>query len=129
MDLLGSTRAVVEGAAVVESYDYDSWGLLLPGRTLGSGTTAGFAGKERDAESGLDYFGARLYMAALGRWTTVDPPATRFQVGVRIITSPITRWGSGIRMGFLQNAATSRTWLWPMSVVMQKLRMKQWWKS
>jgi RHS repeat-associated protein len=77
-DLLGSTRAVVEGAAVVESYDYDPWGLLLPGRTLGSGTKDGFTGKERDAESGLDYFGARHYMAALGRWTTVDPPADSF---------------------------------------------------
>ncbi len=72
-DLLGSTRAVVEGAAIVESYDPEPWGLLMPGRTLGSGTKEGFTGKERDAESGLDYFGARLYMAALGRWTSVDP--------------------------------------------------------
>jgi RHS repeat-associated protein len=72
-DLLGSTRAVVEGATIVESYDPEPWGLLMPGRTLGSGTKEGFTGKERDAESGLDYFGARLYMAALGRWTSVDP--------------------------------------------------------
>ena len=34
-DLLGSTRAVVEGAAIVESYDPEPWGLLMPGRTLG----------------------------------------------------------------------------------------------
>jgi len=77
-DLLGSTRAVVEGATVVESYDYDPWGLLLAGRTLGGGTKEGFTSKERDAESGLDYFGARYYMPALGRWTTVDPPADSF---------------------------------------------------
>jgi RHS repeat-associated protein len=32
-----------------------------------------FTGKERDSESGLDYFGARYYGAALGRFTTVDP--------------------------------------------------------
>jgi RHS repeat-associated protein len=77
-DLLGSTRSVVAGATVVESYDYDPWGVLMPGRTLGSGTREGFTGKERDAETGLDYFGARYYMPALGRWTTVDPPADDF---------------------------------------------------
>jgi RHS repeat-associated protein len=32
-----------------------------------------FTGKERDAESGLDYFGARYYGSALGRWTSPDP--------------------------------------------------------
>jgi len=31
-----------------------------------------FAGKERDAESGLDYFGARYYGSALGRFTSPD---------------------------------------------------------
>lgn len=32
-----------------------------------------FTGKERDAESGLDYFGARYYGSALGRMTSPDP--------------------------------------------------------
>ena len=31
-----------------------------------------FTGKERDSESGLDYFGARYYGSALGRWTSPD---------------------------------------------------------
>jgi RHS repeat-associated protein len=30
-------------------------------------------GKERDAETGLDYFGARYYSGAQGRWTSPDP--------------------------------------------------------
>jgi RHS repeat-associated protein len=78
-DLLGSTRTVVDSLNVVkEAYDYDPWGVLMPGRTLGSGTKEGFTGKERDAETGLDYFGFRYYMAAIGRWTTVDPPADEF---------------------------------------------------
>ena len=72
-DRLGSTRAVVQGAVVTESYDYDPWGVLMPGRTLGSGTKEQFTTKERDAESGLDSFGVRAYASALGRWTTVDP--------------------------------------------------------
>lgn len=34
-----------------------------------------FTGKERDAESGLDNFGARYYASTLGRFTSVDPLA------------------------------------------------------
>jgi RHS repeat-associated protein len=79
-DILGSTRAVVLSTtgAVVESYDFEPWGLLMPGRTLGSGTKEGFTGKEQDAETGLDYFGARYYMPALGRWAGVDPLAGEY---------------------------------------------------
>jgi RHS repeat-associated protein len=32
-----------------------------------------FTGKERDSESGLDYFGARYYGSALGRFSSPDP--------------------------------------------------------
>ncbi len=32
-----------------------------------------FTGKERDTESGLDYFGARYHSSSLGRFTSVDP--------------------------------------------------------
>ena len=32
-----------------------------------------FTGKERDSESGLDYFGARHYGSSLGRFMTPDP--------------------------------------------------------
>jgi len=32
-----------------------------------------FTGKERDAESGLDYFGARYYGSNMGRWMSPDP--------------------------------------------------------
>jgi RHS repeat-associated protein len=33
-----------------------------------------FTGKERDAESGLDYFGARYYGSSMGRWMSPDKP-------------------------------------------------------
>jgi len=74
-DMLGSTRAVVLSTtgAVVESYDFEPWGLLMPGRTLAGPTKEGFGGKEQDVESGMDYFGARYYLPALGRWASVDP--------------------------------------------------------
>ncbi len=32
-----------------------------------------YTGKERDEETGLDYFGARYYAPWLGRWTSADP--------------------------------------------------------
>ena len=31
-----------------------------------------FTSKERDAETGLDYFGARYFSGAQGRWTSPD---------------------------------------------------------
>lgn len=42
-DLLGSTRAVVQGTTVVESRDYDPWGVLMAGRRLGGGRPGGKA--------------------------------------------------------------------------------------
>jgi RHS repeat-associated protein len=40
---------------------------------VGSGTPRKFTGKERDAETGLDYFDARYYGSRLGRFATADP--------------------------------------------------------
>jgi RHS repeat-associated protein len=33
---------------------------------------SGYTGKERDTESGLDYFGARYYTSTMGRWMSPD---------------------------------------------------------
>ena len=47
----------------------------MPDRTLAEASSAkeDYTGHERDAETGLHYAGARYYMSALGRWTSVDP--------------------------------------------------------
>ncbi len=37
-----------------------------------------YTGKERDAESGLDYFGARYYASSMGRFMSPDPSALYF---------------------------------------------------
>ncbi len=37
-----------------------------------------FTGKERDAESGYDYFGARFYWSLFKHWLSVDPLADKY---------------------------------------------------
>jgi RHS repeat-associated protein len=81
VDALGSTRAVTnEAGAPVELHDYLAFGLEAPAGGQRSSTLYAsgsvkvkFTGKERDAESGLDYFGARYLSSAQGRFTGVDP--------------------------------------------------------
>jgi RHS repeat-associated protein len=74
-DALGSIRAVTNEAGVrTVSNDFTPFGEQVPysaGDPLN--TRRLFAGKERDAESGLDYVGARYYASRTGRFTTVDP--------------------------------------------------------
>ena len=84
VDPLGSTRAITDvNGEVVSRKDYLPFGDELTcdfGRS-GADEYCGpafdpnlrFAGKERDDESGLDYFGARYHSAAQGRFTSVDP--------------------------------------------------------
>jgi len=93
-DTLGSTRLITDASGNPQRcIDYLPFGEEIPagenGRTgpcyesLGSANTAQypappdvadqkFTGKERDAETGLDFFGARYLSSAQGRWTTPD---------------------------------------------------------
>jgi RHS repeat-associated protein len=89
-DALGSTRVVTDAnGAVAARYDYHPYGEAIysfGGRdnvvengihTYGSDANSlarqKFTQKERDTETGLDYFGARYYSSAAGRFTSVDP--------------------------------------------------------
>lgn len=63
---------------VITAEDFDPWGMVLDGRSYVYGNPDQrykFTGKERDAESGYDYFGARYYDSRIGRWMSVDPLA------------------------------------------------------
>jgi RHS repeat-associated protein len=76
-DHLGSVRAVVEASTgrTVEARDYYAHGLEMPGRVYvsGSKTKEGYTGHELDAETGLNYAGARYYDPAIVRWLSTDP--------------------------------------------------------
>jgi len=70
-DAIGSVRMITDAnGQVIARYDYlpfgESWA------PLSNRDVRQFAGKERDAETGLDYFGARYYSSAIGRFTTAD---------------------------------------------------------
>jgi RHS repeat-associated protein len=88
-DMLGSVRTITNATgAVVECYDYMPFGQMLTASDNGrsaagcypaapdpadSRASQKFTGKERDAETGLDYFGARYFSGAEGRFMTPDP--------------------------------------------------------
>jgi RHS repeat-associated protein len=70
-DAIGSVRMITDAnGQVIARYDYLPFGE--PWAPLSNGDVRQFAGKERDAETGLDYFGARYYSSAIGRFTTSD---------------------------------------------------------
>ncbi|MFY9553322.1 MAG: RHS repeat-associated core domain-containing protein [Blastocatellia bacterium] len=83
-DHLGSTRVVTDGRGNVKArHDYLPFGEELRAN-IGQRTTAmkydgadstkqKFTQKERDSESGLDYFLARYYSSAQGRFLSIDP--------------------------------------------------------
>jgi RHS repeat-associated protein len=75
-DALGSTRTKTNGSGLaLARFDYEPFGAEI-GRhgSGGDGLRQRFTGKERDAESGLDYFGARYLASGQGRFTSADEP-------------------------------------------------------
>jgi len=73
-DHLGSTSIVTDGSGnILKESDYYPYGGEIP--ITGSDTNRyRFTGKERDAESGLDDFGARYYGSTMGRFMVPDKP-------------------------------------------------------
>jgi RHS repeat-associated protein len=81
-DTLGSTRLMMDASTgnVVALHDYLPFGEEIAGAPARPGTLYGgtdnprqkFTGKERDTESGLDFFGARYFSGAQGRFITPD---------------------------------------------------------
>ncbi|KAF0245556.1 MAG: Rhs family [Planctomycetota bacterium] len=71
-------RVTGVGGTVLKSTLADAWGNDIdlsgpPPSPLGTGDRWGFAGRERDTESGLMYFRARTYDPSIGRFLSYDP--------------------------------------------------------
>jgi len=82
-DALGNVRVITDDQGnILERHDYLPFGeecttaLCASNPGVGAGQPRKFTGKERDQETGLDYFGARYYGSRIGRFTTVDPVYT-----------------------------------------------------
>jgi YD repeat-containing protein len=101
-DHLGSTREVTDGTGQpVKRYDYFPFGEEVPASFNSRSAVTGygastddihqkFTSKERDNESGLDFFGARYYSGGQGRFLR--------QITVLINTPQIHRVGTSILM-------------------------------
>jgi len=75
-DALGSVRAVPnQSGVVIRRHDFLPFGEEIQ-PTVPPPEKRLFTGKERDVETGLDYFGARYNSSSFGRFTSVDPVMT-----------------------------------------------------
>ncbi len=75
-DHLKTASVVTDAAGNVQAEsDYYPWGGELQ-FVANDSNHYKFTGKERDTETGFDYFGARYYSNGLGRWVSADWSAT-----------------------------------------------------
>jgi len=73
-DHLGSSSVVTDALGVIkDESDYYPYGGEIP-VVNNDPNHFKFTGKERDSESGNDYFGARYYASTMGRWLSPDKP-------------------------------------------------------
>ena len=79
-DHLGSASWVTnKSGGVIAEYKYAPYGELVFSEKEGDyDERYKFTGKERDSETGYDYFGARYFWSALGHWLSVDPLADKY---------------------------------------------------
>lgn len=81
-DHLGSANWITDfHETPIQYLHYLPYGQLLANQRA-TGSTYNerykFTGKERDGETGYDYFGARYFWSALGHWLSVDPLADKY---------------------------------------------------
>lgn len=79
-DHLGSANWITDFTGTPIQYiHYAPYGELVENQhAAGYDERYKFTGKERDVETGYDYFGARFYWATIGHWLSVDPLADKY---------------------------------------------------
>ncbi len=86
-DYLGSANVVTDAMGnIQEESDFYPFGGERVVTDLGIGNNYKFTGKERDPETGCDYFGARYYCNSIGRFLTPDWAA-------KPVTVPYAKFG------------------------------------
>jgi RHS repeat-associated protein len=85
-DHLGTTVGnLLSNGSFVNPVDYKPFGQIFSGNTNDPYL---FTGKERDAESGNDYVGARYYASNMGRWMSPDWSAKAMPVPYAKLDNP-----------------------------------------
>jgi RHS repeat-associated protein len=113
-DHLGSIRQTLsESGAVMSAMDYYAFGGTMSSYINGSTVDKyKFTGKERDSETGLDYFGARYFDSKYGRWMSVDPLAEKYP-GLSpynySLNNPINLYDPNGEAVFIANVAGGKT--------------------
>jgi len=75
-DHLGSSSWITDADGYVNQHlQYMPFGETFVDQRSGNDVRFKFTGKERDSETGFDYFGARYYASDLSVWLSVDPLA------------------------------------------------------
>jgi RHS repeat-associated protein len=81
-DYLGNVDLVTErDGKTYEFFTYNPWGEEMHqynANTFGFSSPYRFNSKEKDAETGLHYYGARYYQSKLSVWLSVDPWADKY---------------------------------------------------
>jgi len=104
-DHLKTASVITDSAGIIRAEsDYYPWGGELQFVNNDSNHYK-FTGKERDSETGLDYFGARHYSNWLGRFVTPDWSATPVPVPYADLDDP----QSLNQYSYVRNIPTSKT--------------------
>jgi RHS repeat-associated protein len=73
-DRLGTVDTLTDASGtVIDKRTFDSFGRLLSETNPSVKFRYGYTGREQDRETGLDYYRARYYDPANGRFISVDP--------------------------------------------------------
>lgn len=96
-DAIGSVRMITDATGtVLARYDFAPFGEKWDPQP--NPDRLQFSGKERDTETGLDYFGARYYRPESGRFLSVDP-----KLGIEVALLDPQRWN---RYSYVGNRPT-----------------------
>jgi RHS repeat-associated protein len=73
-DNQGTIRDIVDGnGTILNHINYDSFGRVVSQTSSTVEFRYGYTGREQDTETGLDYYRARYYDSAVGRFISEDP--------------------------------------------------------
>jgi RHS repeat-associated protein len=70
--------------------DYYPFGMGMPNRNIEGQYPYAFQGQEKDPETGMEAFEARLWDARIGRWITIDPAGEFFSPYLGMANNPVS---------------------------------------